>query len=166
MADNADQEKVLQVSLDELRRKYGELTSSYDQQRAKVLAFIAGELTLVAFLFASGITIPQVLYGLFFFLVGVGCIAASFVILTLTLRTAEWYSPGNSEASQEQNYLTELERVCEDYSSAIEADAPICNQRGAMFDNALMLLFIGVTILLVIKYGQGEVQWHNIIQKQ
>lgn len=93
MATPAQKEKILQTSVEELRRKYDELSANIDQLRVKVLAFIAGELALVAFLFATGIVVPHIIYGIFFFMVGVLCIAASFVTLTLILRTALWLPP-------------------------------------------------------------------------
>jgi hypothetical protein len=163
--EQAEQEKIAQTSVDELRRKYSELTSSFDQLRNKVLAFIAGELALIAFLFASGMNIPHVIYGLVFFLVGTSCVTASFVLLTLSLRGADWHSPGPSRPTEEQSSFIALRKACEDYSSAIEANAPTHAKRSQMFDAALMLLLIGVTILLVIKYGQGEIQWQNIVKQ-
>lgn len=163
--DKNEQEKVWQTSADELRRKYAELTSSFDQLRTKVLAFIAGEIALIAFLFTSGMSIPNVIFGIFFFVVGTGCIAASFVILTLSLRGTNWHSPGPSYATEEKDNLTALKKACEDYSAAIDNNASIYARRSQMFDTALTLLFIGVTMLLVIKYGQGEIQWQNIVKK-
>ena len=163
-AKQEEKEKVAQTSVDELRRKYTELTTSFDQLRTKVLAFIAGEIALVAFLFASGMNIPSVIYGILFFSVGFGFVTASFVILSFSLRGADWHSPGPSRPTQEPTNLSALTKACEDYSSAIENNAPIYARRSKMFDTALMLLLIGVTILLAIKYGQGEIQWQTIVK--
>jgi len=160
-----EQEKIAQTSIDELRRKYTELTTSFDQLRNKVLAFIAGELALIAFLFASGMKIPTVIFGIFFFATGTALVTASFVILSLSLRGADWISPGPSRPQDEPSNLVALKKACDDYSNALEMNAPIYAKRSQMFDVALNLLLIGVTILLVIKYGQGEIQWQNIVKK-
>ena len=173
MADvsTIEQEKILQTSVEELRRKYSELTNNVDQLRIKVLAFLAGELTLITFLFASGIAVPKIIYGIIFFLVGVGCIAASFIMMAMTLRSANWFSPINPSALEEHDYdkfpthVASLEFICKCYSLSLEQNTPTYNQRTEMFDKALKLLFIGAIILLVIKYGQGVVIWHNIMQQ-
>lgn len=171
MATPAVQEKILQTSVDESRRKYEELNSNYDQLRVKVLAFITGELALTAFLFASGIPLPRIIYGIVFFLVGVGCIAASFIILLLLLRSMTWSSPVHPSTLKKHDYreyptkVAFLEHICKCYSVSLEKNEPRISTRARMFDNSLMLLFVGVIILLVIKFGQGVVIWHNIIQK-
>lgn len=159
-----EKEKVAQTAVDELRRKYSELTSSFDQLRNKILAFIAGEIALIAFLFASGVVIPNAIYGIIFYGAGVGLITASFIILSISLRGADWHSPGPSSLLPDKTNLQALTNACNDYSSALETNAPIYARRSKMFDTALMLLLIGVTILIAIKYGQGEVQWQNIIK--
>ncbi|MBL8159368.1 hypothetical protein JNJ66_02840 [Candidatus Saccharibacteria bacterium] len=160
----AEREKVALFNLEELRRKYDELTASFDQLRNKVLAFIAGEIALIAFLFSNGITIPGTVFGVFFFLFGSGSITASFILLGISLRGATWHSPGSTTPSQTTSSLGALNKAYKNYSAAINNNMTIYSKRSRMFDNALTLLLIGVIILLVIKYGQGEIQWPNIVK--
>jgi hypothetical protein len=171
MATPAAKEKILQTSVDELRRKYDELNSTYDQLRIKALAFITGEIAVVTFLFATGINIPHIIYGIVFFLFGSGCIAISFILLLLSLRSVSWSLPIHPKVLEEHDYGTFptkvdfLEYICKCYSTSLEKNHPKVEERAKMFDKALMLLFVGVIILLVIKFGQGVILWHNIIQK-
>lgn len=170
MATKAEQEKILQLSVDEVRRKYDELTRDFDQLRVKVLAFISGELALIALLFASGLPVPRIVYGIFFFLFGIGCITASFIILLFLLRSILWSSPIHPTALERHDYskfptkADFLEFICKCYSVSLEKNSPKLSERAKLFDNALMLLFIGAIIFLVIKYGQGVVLWRNLIQ--
>lgn len=166
----ATQEKILQTYVDELRRKYDQLNTAYDQLRVKVLAFITGELALVAYLFATDMKLPHLIYGIVFFLVGSGCIAASFVALIYSLRSSTWELPIDNVLLEEPDYsifpnqVANLEYICKCYTSALEKNNPKYQKRAKLFDISLMLLLTGVIILLVIKFGQGAVLWHNVIQ--
>src|SRR5665213_315194 len=72
---------IEQVAVDELRRKYDELCHNNDQLRLKAVAFITGELALATFLFNKGIPLPIIIYGVVFFIFGIGCVTASFIML-------------------------------------------------------------------------------------
>jgi hypothetical protein len=167
----ATKEKILQTSVDELRRKYDELCSDYDQLRIKILAFITGELALIAFVFATGIKVPHVVYGIVFFLCGAGCVAISFALLLILLTTIIWSSPIHPDTLENQDYnsfpthAAFLEHICKCYSDSLRKNYKTFSERARLFDKSLMLLFIGVIILLIIKFGQGVVLWHNILMK-
>jgi len=171
MATPTQQEKILQTSVDELRRKYDELCSNYDQLRIKILAFITGELALITLVFATGIELPHIIYGIVLFLFGAGCIVISFIILLLLLKTITWYFPIHPSTLENQDYrsfptqVAFLEHICKCYSSSLDKNTDTYKNKAGMFDKSLMLVFVGVIILVVIKYGQGVVLWHNIIQR-
>lgn len=134
------------------------------------MAFITGELALIAFVFATGIAVPHIVYGIVFFLLGAGCVTASFVILLILLTTIIWSSPVHPDTLENQDYnsfpthVAFLEHICKCYSNSLRENYETYRERATMFDNSLMLLFIGVIILLIIKFGQGVVVWHNIIR--
>lgn len=161
--------EILETSIEELRSRYNEVCLSNDQIRVKVLAFITGELALVTFLFATGINVPSVIYGIIFFIVGIICCITSFVYLTLTLRGKKWKMPVDRDTlvdghNKFKTRVQYLENVRDSYVSCIEEAIPVVSERSRIFDKSLMLILVGVIILLVIKYGQGEVLWINIVK--
>jgi hypothetical protein len=170
MATIKQQEQILEIALEELRQKHSSQTSSYDQLRIKILAFITGELALVAFLFATGMTIPRVVYGLFFFIFGVVCLGLSFVILLLLLKSTDWFLPLKPKNLANIDYkiyptkIAYMEHVNKNYAHVIDMNGEKIASRTKMFDISLMLLLAGVIILLVIKYGEGVIVWQNIIK--
>lgn len=163
-------EEIEKIAVKELRRKYDELCRDFDQIRYRVLAFITGELALATFLFSNGIPLPKIVYGFVFFVIGIGCILASFVILLFSLRTTAWHKPVNS------HYIHDIDKedfpdkesfllyIKEAYTHVLDANIPIVSRASKMFDLSLMLLVAGVIILMIIKYGQGTIVWQSIIR--
>jgi|SRR5665213_1639469 len=160
---------IEQVAVDELRRKYDELCHNNDQLRLKAVAFITGELALATFLFNKGIPLPIIIYGVVFFIFGIGCVTASFIMLLTLLKSASWHLPVN------RNYIREidgaeypdkasfLEYIKDCYITVLDKNTPKVSKANRRFDISLLLLVVGVIMLLIIKYGQGAVLWHNII---
>jgi hypothetical protein len=169
MAKPTEEEKVEQVAVEELRRRYDELCSNFDQIRLRVLAFITGELALASFLFSKGMALPSIIYGFIFFATGVICIMASFTILLTLLRTVSWRSPISRQYIRDIDYkefpdkTSFLLYVKEAYIRVLDGNSPTISRANKRFDISLVLLVVGVIILMVIKYGQGVILWHTII---
>jgi hypothetical protein len=163
-------EQIETVAVEELRRKYDELCRDYDQLRIRVLAFITGELALVTFLFSKGIHLPTVIYGIVFLAIGTVCIIASFVILLFSLRGIEWHRPISRHYIQDidreafPDKETFLAYIKEAYTHVLDSNIPRVGKISRLFDISLMLLIAGVIIVMIIKYGQGNIIWHNIVR--
>lgn len=159
----------LETALVELRRRHDRLCDDFNQLRTRVLAFFTGELGLIALLFATGTKIPDIVYGLVFFVFGVSCIAASFIILLYLLKTVIWLQPPHPDAlANAENFASNedfLRHLNASYIASNESNLEQNTKRVHMFDKSLILLLAGVIILLVIKFGQEAVLWHNIVKR-
>jgi len=156
------------LALEEERRRHDKLCNDFNDLRARVLAFITGELALVAYLFSTGVKIPHIIYGLFFFMIGVLSIIASFIILLFLLKAVLWMQPVHPDALKNaDSYSTDeafLKYLCDAYSEANKQNQRKNISRVKLFDKSLILLLNGVIILLVIKFGQGVILWNNFIK--
>lgn len=159
----------LKLALKEERRKHDALKDDFNQLRAKVLAFITGELALIALLFATGTEVPHIVYGVVFFFFGISCITASFITLLWLLKAVLWSVPAHPIALKSAKSFSDeetfTEYLCNSYSTCNEKNTLKHTSRVKLFDISLMLLLTGVIILLVIKFGQGTIAWHNIIRR-
>lgn len=155
----ADEEaRIIRDSLDELRLFFKHITNIYDQLRIKCLALIAGEVAIVTWIFSSGYPFPRSYYIRVLLFGGVACLLVAFGVLLWAISAMEWKIPHNVETSLElkHKYKTEqalLEYLHDDYVGVIRHCLPLITKRSKRVNIPIYLVIIGVTIVLVVKFG-------------
>lgn len=152
--------KILQASIDELRRFYDHVSNIYDQLRLKALALIAGEVAIASFIFSSPNTnhIPSGSALRIFYFSGLILMGLAFALLLWTISSFDWKIPHDlyDSGSLYKKFEDEkafLEYLHDDFIVAINHCLPAVNRKTKRFNWTIYLLAVGVIILLVIKYG-------------
>lgn len=71
MAEPREEEKILEIAIEEQRRVFDHLNAGYEQAKVKLLTFIGAGLALMTYLFSSGnLFVPEELYGKIFYFTG------------------------------------------------------------------------------------------------
>lgn len=153
-----DEVAMLNVNIVEMRRTFDHISNIYDQLRVKALAFIAGEVAIVTFLFASSVPFPDVLYGQILFVAAVVALMAAFGLLLWTVAAVPWKVPCDFEKHTvtKEKYKTELgltRYVHDDFVRVLEYCVPLVSKKAKRFNTTIYLLSAGVIIVLLIKYG-------------
>jgi hypothetical protein len=153
---------ILQANLIELRRTYDHVSNIYDQLRIKALTFIAGEIAIVTFLFASNIKYPSLLYGQMIFWAGILSFLCSFSVLLWTIAAVQWRIPCDFEKfeNMKKKFSSEIaltEYVHNEYVSAIAHCLPLVSMKSRRFNTTIYFLSVGVIIILLLKYGGPNV---------
>lgn len=153
----SDDRKTLTLSLEEARKKYDRLNSDYHNLRGRLFTLLAAELAVVTYLFASdGNILPRQLYGIIFFAVGVSMLAVAAVILFVAVSSVVWAVPLNIPELKNKYNLSHdkyLEHMRDDYLESYAFCLEKHQSRTKMFDWSIRLFLIGVTILLILKFG-------------
>lgn len=157
----------MRVVVDELRRLYDAITSSFDHLRTKALGLLAGEIAIVTFLFAAkpsdnGFDILIVSNFIFFF-VGVVLMSASCILLISVLASSSWSHPPDTRDTRKMEKRigsTELDVLLylkEDYEEVVAICARIISKRAERFMWAVYMFILAAFILVVLKYGGGGI---------
>ena len=169
MAELPDNEKeVLGLSLEELRRLYDNICTSFDHLRTKSLALLAGEVAIVTFLFASDGSdktfFPDAIYGLVFASIGVVFLGASFVLFLWALAPTQWHHPPDTKRLQDPDGSINrdpkkfLRYLKNDYITTIRSCIMKISSRAKGLTWGIYLLSIGIFILILIKYGGSNIR--------
>lgn len=149
---------MLNANTVEMRRTFDHISNIYDQLRVKALAFIAGEVAIVTFLFATEVKYPNVLYGQILYLAAIGAMALAFGLLLWTVSAVPWKIPCdfNFHKTTKENHINELgitRYIHDEYVKVLEYCLPLVSKRARRFNYTIYLLSGGVIMVLLIKYG-------------
>lgn len=164
MQQNPQYKEDLKIALDELRARYARCNNKYDQLQTKFFALLAGQLTVAALLLAPFFTgenmkLPDETYGLIIFLVGVALLVGAIGLSFMSASSNEWAEAperrrilGNEEIKAHSD-VDFLERIKEDYDTAIEFCESKFDKRASRLDWSIRMFVLAVIILLVLKFG-------------
>jgi len=163
MAYTQDEQKILKLSIRELRHIYNHISNIFDQLRLKALALIAGELVLIGFIFgADGSSKFKSLHYAdekVFFGIGIAALVVAFGLFLSAISTVKWRVPHDLESASKLLKKTHsdadeyLEYLHDYFVDANNHNQHIISPKLRRFNWTVYLLSAGVTILLVIKYG-------------
>lgn len=153
-----DELAILRLSLVEMQRTYDHITNIYDQLRVKALAFIAGEVAIVTFLFTAEVMWPNILYGKVLFLSAIVSLLLAFGLLLWTIASVQWKIPCDFERCKDMacTHSTELKMaryIHDEYLSVLNYCIPLVDKKAKKFNLTIYLLSASVIIVLLIKYG-------------
>jgi hypothetical protein len=160
-------DNVLELTLQELQKKYNKICQDYDSARIKILTLFGGGLVFLSFLYsgkdASGradIFFPPNMDGRIFYIIGLALFLGALCIFFWAIRPSMWAMP--TEASEiarlEERYNTRnkfLIYLKDEYTEAIEFCMKQHEHKVKLLDIGTTMLFIGAIILLVLKYFGG-----------
>lgn len=153
--NKGEQENILKESIDELRRMHDEVCDSYVLTRNKVLAFLAGGLALLSYLYSSGdLFIPEQVYGKIFYFVGVAFCVTSIGILFSAMQAVSWSIPTDIKRHKnikQKKYIEFLEYIKDEYTESLSKNFIHCENKQKLLNSAVALLIAGAILLLVIK---------------
>jgi hypothetical protein len=148
-----------------MERLYDSVETSFEQLRTKALALIAGEVAIVAFLFATNTNLGSMVpvYGIVFYGLGVFLLALSFILLLSVVATVHWKHPvGANDVKKLNEYSGNVEKfltfIKNDHAQTISYCTNKLNARANRFSAAIYALSIGLFLLIVIKYGGNLVR--------
>lgn len=150
--------KKLKTSLEEERRRYQDILVSFREMRNRTLVFLSVELAIMTYFFANlNEILPNELYGIIFFTIGVICIAVSIALLFYRYRMIpDWPDPVGpvelikiNQAASESEYLR---IIVNDYKAASAKTNEILHRHAVSINWSLYLFVIGAIILLIIKF--------------
>jgi hypothetical protein len=154
-----DKQRINQVAIEELRRRYDKCCADSKAFRTRVLAVVVIAFGLVTFLYSSDnpLVTPSDITERIFYYAGLGLIALAFGILFKLASSIMWSEPVELKELKRlhvryRNFDSFNLYVIEDYIDAIEDCGAKQNKRIDYFDLVIKALFIGGIILLVIKF--------------
>lgn len=159
--------EILEVTIEELRRRYDKICQDYDTARIKILTLFGGGLAFLSFLYSgktqegrADIFFPTNLDERIFYIIGLGLFLAAICIFFWAIRPSDWALPLSvSEVSKlEEHYNTKdkiLEYVKDEYLTATNFCMNQLAIKVKLLDTGANMLFIGAIILLVLKYFGG-----------
>jgi hypothetical protein len=161
-----NQNELLKLGVDELRRLYDGISHSLDNLRAKALALLVAEIAIVTFLFTSGengtFTSIKIVYGIIFLCIGIACLASCFfMFLWVISPVKDWEHPPETRDLKDifKNFDNDpnklLETLKDDYIRIIPGCIKVIGSKSKKFTTGVYLLSVGVFIVLMIKYGGG-----------
>ena len=155
---NSDEKIKFTLLLEEAREKYRKVDRVYTEIKNRMLLFLTADIALLAYFFTDiRECLPEELYGIIFFAIGVVSIIASVGILFSHYRAIyNWPSPiGPVEIERivhKSGGKEILQIAIDDYLGAYEAADKIARKYARAANWALLLFVVGVTILLIIKF--------------
>lgn len=159
-----DYHRLLELTIDELRRLYDFMDRTYDGLRTKALALLAGEVAILTFLFASdGRRNPILANPSDYIFLGIGVTALILAFLTFLwiLQPVQWEHPPESRDLRDlkDRYDNNSTRYLESLKNHYLDVIPSCNskitKKSGGFVRAIYLLVVGIVIVAVLKYGNG-----------
>jgi len=171
MASKADRIAILESAVNELKVLHNAISTSYDSIKSKALALLAGEITIITFLFAgssvlsgkvsiSDITVSTAM----FYLIGGILLTLAFASFLHVIYPVQWKQPPETEVvrhledwfdNDKEKFLKYLQ---EDYIKAIEVCNAKLSGKAKRFVFAIYLLTSGILILVLLKYGKGTIK--------
>jgi len=158
-----DEEIKYKLLLEEAREKYHKVDKVYAEIKNRMLLFLTADIALLTYFFTDiRECLPDELYGVIFFAIGVISIITSIGILFFHYRAIyNWPSPvGPVEVERINNRSGGkeiLQIAIDDYTDAYEAANKITREYARAANWALLLFVAGVTILLIIKFFKGTI---------
>jgi hypothetical protein len=162
--------EVLRTAVEEQRRFHDELTSSFRSLRTKILSFIGAILALLAFLYASAadagknvptadrLFIPDELYGLIFYFVGLACLLYALARLVHGAKPdVQWNVPFEHKDYLELKESDErlyLEKLKNEYVSCGQMNITVHEKKSEAIADSFYPLLIGAILLVVLRYFQ------------
>lgn len=169
--DGAPSSDVLEVAVTEQRRLHDELSSSFKGLRTKILTFIGAILALLTFLYAGAsaagsdeasvrerLFIPQELYGVIFYFVGLVCLVYALAKLIHGARPgARWHAPLELQdyellsGKDKQKFLLHLK---DDYVRTTKENLRTHAEKSEAVQGSFYPLLLGAILLVVLRYFQ------------
>ncbi len=160
---NSDEEIKYTLLLEEAREKYRKIDKVYAEIKNRMLLFLTADIALLAFFFTDiRECLPNELYGIIFFAIGVISIITSIGILFSHYRAIyDWPSPVGPVEIEHIKHKSGgkeiLQVAIDDYMDAYEAADRIARKYAKAANWSLLLFVAGVTILLIIKFFKGSI---------
>lgn len=154
-----EETKVLQGSIDELRRTYDHITNIYDQLRLKALALIAGEVAIVAFIFTdytnSKNFVPVGTDRQVIFFGAIAALGLAFGFLLWVISSVPWKLAHDTVKSGKlhKDYSTHkefLEYLNDYYCDVLDYCNKLVSNKCKKFNWVVYLLAAGVILLLIV----------------
>ncbi len=161
---STDDSKILERSINELSKFYSHLSNIYDQLRLKALALIAGEVTIVTFLFNDPTSrhVPKAPDTKIFYYSALIFLILTFGLLLWIISTVNWTLPHDTKRSSEvladrnrNTYLGFLKYLQDDYCEVCDKTNKLVSSKCKRFNWCIYLLSAGAIILMVIKFAGG-----------
>lgn len=148
-------DEMLEVTIDELRRAYDWVSHMYDKVKSKTLTFLGGGLALLIFLYSGGnLFFPSQVYGQIFYVIGLGLVVCSLVMLFVSTLPRTWLLTVDSKDMDDMNFEDDnhyLQYVKNNYMEAYKFNKNIYEKNGKMLNLSFFPLVIGAIILVVLK---------------
>ncbi|HYH74510.1 MAG TPA: hypothetical protein VD735_00965 [Candidatus Saccharimonadales bacterium] len=163
--------EVLRIAVDEQRRFHDELTASFSSLRSKILYFIGATLAVMTFLYAGAssasgegagvrerLFIPDELYGLIFYFVGLACLLYALAKLVHGAKPdARWRVPFEQEeyaTLAEQDEKAYLIKLKDEYVKATAHNLKVHAKKGESITSSFYPLLVGAILLVALRYFQ------------
>jgi magnesium-transporting ATPase (P-type) len=129
----------LDIARQEYRLKYERISNDYNSLQTKILALLAVQLTISAFIFSQARFIPKEPYGKIFFWAGTLGIGVSILITLFSAHSNKWMiPPGEATLSTKirQKFvgIAFLDLLFDDYKTAYDYCAHRYYERSRLFD--------------------------------
>ncbi len=152
---NEEKINILKLSVEELRRMHDELCDTYTSAKNKILAFLAGELGFLSYLYYGGnLFFPQQIYGQIFYFIGIALLLIALAILFIAVQPVVWVIPTETKVHKDSKYVSYenfLQYIKDQYVEAFLINNAHCSKKHKLLNMAFYLLVIGATLLSVIK---------------
>ena len=164
-----DDMQVLQLAVDELRRRYDKICKDYDTARIKLLTLFGGGLAFLAFLYSDkvkdtntrDIFFPPTLADQIFYFIGLVLVIGALCILFWSIRPSDWALPLSADRLNklQADFPTRkafLSYIKDEYMEANSFCMKMLDRKVKNLAVSINMLFIGAIILLVLKYFGGQ----------
>ena len=148
-------ERILEIQLEEWRRKYDSIDTAYDRIRARSITLITVQLAFGGYILTQiQSMIHNELYGIVFFIMGVLVFLYSASLSTRNYRARHgWSSPMWELEIERMNNCTDtsaaLEILVADYKKAYDHNLSI-HEPAAQRLNQSLFIFIAAAIILLV----------------
>lgn len=149
-------DKTLTVAIEELRRTNDWISAAYDRVKVKTFTFLGGGLALLLYLYSPNgdIFFPKEVYGRIFYVIGLGLLISSVIMLFISLLPRRWYFSADLDDMKEMNFEDDnhyLQYVKNEHMVAYENNLKTYEQNHRILTLSFYPLVVGAIILVVLK---------------
>lgn len=152
-----DEKAKFRLLFHECREQLREINAICKELRNRMLLFLTADLALLAYCFTNlAECLPEELYGIIFFAIGVGCLIASLCVIVAHFCVAKLWLPPHDLVGVEKikslKYEKEaLQTITNNYQSSCKDARHRLNKHVLVANLALILFLIGAAIIMIIK---------------
>lgn len=151
---------VVRLQLEEWRRKYDDISNSYDKVRSRSVTLLTIQLGLFGYFISQldNLIKPE-LYGKIFFVFGCALgLYASFLTLRNYRAIGDWLSPMYDleieKMNNSENLSDATKVIVDDYKISYESNMSIHHLAARRLNNSLFISIASVIILMVLNFAE------------